>query len=155
LFIGRAVLDPIATKFGKLIICFETGTFLVTKSKQTRLSKHATLFFPDMNHNFYVIQRAFKYSLNIYHYYINDLIEKSGKINIHKLLPLSTCIEYYSKFGNNEPPITLDITIESLLTNFLNNVDNIALIINVNEVTSLMFKKIELLVLQLQFRGMQ
>jgi hypothetical protein len=42
--------------------------------------------------------------------------------------------------GNNELPITLDTTIESLLTNFLNNADNIALIINVNEVTSLMFK---------------
>jgi hypothetical protein len=140
LFIEREGLGPIARKFGKMIICFETGTVFVTKSKQTKLTRRAALFFPDMNHNFYVIERALKLSLDKYHCYINLPIEKSGKINAHKLLPVHTCIEYYSKFGNNEPPITLDTSIESLLTNFLNNADNIALIININEVTSLIFK---------------
>jgi hypothetical protein len=94
-----------------------------------------------MSHNFYVIEKTFKYSLNRYLDYINDPIGNSGKINVHKLLPLSTCIEYYSKFGNNDPPITEYTRIESLLTTFLNNADNIALIINLNEVTSLMFKE--------------
>jgi hypothetical protein len=32
LYIGRAGLGPIATKSGKMIICFETGTVFVTKS---------------------------------------------------------------------------------------------------------------------------
>jgi hypothetical protein len=31
LYIGRGGLGPIATKFGKLIICFETGTVFDTK----------------------------------------------------------------------------------------------------------------------------
>jgi hypothetical protein len=93
-----------------------------------------------MNHNFYVIEKTFKYTLTQCHYYINERIQKSGKINIHKLLLLNTCIENYSKFGNNERSITLDTSIESLLTTFLNNADNIAVIINFYEVTSLMFK---------------
>jgi hypothetical protein len=33
LYIGRGGLGPIATRFKKLIICFETGTIFVTKSK--------------------------------------------------------------------------------------------------------------------------
>jgi hypothetical protein len=94
-----------------------------------------------MSHNFYIIEKKFKYSLNRYHNYINDPIANSGKINIHKLLPLRTCIEYYSEFGENDPPITEDTTIESSLTTFLNNVDNITLIINLYEVNSLMFKE--------------
>jgi hypothetical protein len=118
-FIGRGGLGPIATKFGKLIICFETGTVFVTKSGKRRLISCVALFFPNMN----------------------NPIKISGKINVHKLLPLSTCIEYYSKFGNNDPLVTVDTIIESLLTTFLNNADNITLIINVNEVTSLMFKE--------------
>jgi hypothetical protein len=94
-----------------------------------------------MNHNFYVIEKTFKYSLTQYYYYINDPIEKSGKINAQKLLQVSTCIEYYSKFGNNDLPITEHTTIEPLLTSFLNNTNNIDLIINLNEVTSLIFKE--------------
>jgi hypothetical protein len=93
-----------------------------------------------MSHNFYVIEKTFKSTLSQYHDYINDPVKYSGKITIHRLPPLSTCIEYYSKFGNNNPPITEHTTIESLLRTFLNNADNIALIINVYEVTSLMFK---------------
>jgi hypothetical protein len=31
LFVGRGGLGLIATKFGKMIICFETGTVFVTK----------------------------------------------------------------------------------------------------------------------------
>jgi hypothetical protein len=94
-----------------------------------------------MSYNFYVIEKTFKSTLSQYHHYINDPIKISGKINVHKLLSVSICIEYYSKFGNNEPPITLDTSIESLLIFFLNNADNIALIINVNEVTSLILKR--------------
>jgi hypothetical protein len=45
LYIGRGGLGPIATKFGKLIICFETGTVFITKSKQRRLTRRAGLFF--------------------------------------------------------------------------------------------------------------
>jgi hypothetical protein len=124
-----------------LIICFETGTVFVTNKKQRRFTRCAALFFPDMNYNFYVIEKTFKYSLDKYHYYINDAFANSGKINVHKLLSLSTRVEYYSNFGNNDHPITVDTTIESLLTAFLNNADNILLIINVCEVTSLMFKR--------------
>jgi hypothetical protein len=58
-----------------------------------------------MNHNFYVIEKTFKFTLTQYHYFINLLNENSGKINVHKLLSVSICIEYYSKFGNNDPPI--------------------------------------------------
>jgi hypothetical protein len=141
LYIGRGGFGPIATKFGKLIICIETGTVIVTKLKQRRLTRRVTLFFPNMNHNFYVIEKTFRFSLDKFHRYINDPVANSGKINVHKLLPVSTCIEYYSNFGNNDPPITEHTTIESLLTFFLNNVDNIALIINLYEVTSLMFKE--------------
>jgi hypothetical protein len=94
-----------------------------------------------MNDNFYVIEKTFGLTINKYHYYINLSNENSSKINVHKLLPVSSCIEYYSTFGNNDPPITVDTTIESLLTTFLNNSDKIALIINLDEVTSLMFKK--------------
>jgi hypothetical protein len=136
LFIGRGGLRLVATRFGKLIMRFETETVFVTKSKQRRLTRGAALFFPNMNHNLYVIEKIFRLTLNKYHYFINSLNENSGKINAHKLLPVSSCIEYYSKFGNNEP----HTIIESLLTTFLNNADNIALIINTNEVTSLMFK---------------
>jgi hypothetical protein len=92
-----------------------------------------------MRHGFYVIEKTFRYSLDEYHDYIN--IENSGKIDIlRRLLPLDTCIEYYKKFGNNNPPITKNMTIESLIRNFLNNANNIALIINLSEVTSLLFK---------------
>jgi hypothetical protein len=140
LFIGKGGLGSLVIKFGKMIICFETGTVFVRKLKQRRLTRYVVLFFPNMNHNFYVIEKMFKYSLNQCHFYINDPIQKSGKINVHKLLIVNTCIENYCKFGNNEPPITLDTTIESLLSNFLNNTANVPLIINVNEVTSLMFK---------------
>jgi hypothetical protein len=107
LYIGRAGLGPIATTFQKLIICFETGTVFITKLKQRGLSRRDALFFPNMSHNFYVIEKTFKYSLDRFHCYINDSIQKSGKMNVHKLLPVSTCIEYYSKFGNNEPPTKL------------------------------------------------
>jgi hypothetical protein len=117
LYIGRARLGSIATKFGKLIIYFETGTVFVTK-KQRRLTRYAALFFPNMNNNFNVIEKIFKFILIQYHYFINLPIENSGKINVHRLVQLSTCIEYYSKFGNNDPPITLNTTIESLLTTF-------------------------------------
>jgi hypothetical protein len=55
LFIGRGGLGPIATRFGKLIICFDTGIVFVTKLKQRRLTRRAALFFPNMNHNFYAI----------------------------------------------------------------------------------------------------
>jgi hypothetical protein len=65
-----------------------------------------------MNHNFYVIEKAFKFLLNRNHNYINDPIKNSRKINIHKLLPLNTCIDYYSEFGANDPPITEHTTIE-------------------------------------------
>jgi hypothetical protein len=112
----------------------------ILHKKKRRLTSPAAIFFPDINHNFYVIEKAFKFSLNKYHYYINLPIENSGKINVHKLLLVNTCIEYYRNFGNNEPPITLDTTNEYLLTFFLNNADNVALIINVNEVTSLIFE---------------
>jgi hypothetical protein len=91
-----------------VIICFETGTVFVTKSKQRRLTRGIALFFPNLSHNFYVVEKTFRYSLNKYHYYINDPIANSGKINVNKLLPVHTCIEYYSKFGNNELPIILD-----------------------------------------------
>jgi hypothetical protein len=94
-----------------------------------------------MSHNFYVIEKTFKSTLSQYHDYITDSIKNSGKINIHRLLPVHTCIEYYSKFGSNNPPITEHTTIKSLLTTFLNNANNIALIINVYEITSLMFKE--------------
>jgi hypothetical protein len=94
-----------------------------------------------MNHNFNVIEKTFKSILTKYHYYINLSNENSGKINVHKLPPVSSCIEYYRKFGNNDPPITVDTTVESLLTTFLNNANNIALIINLYEVTSLIFKE--------------
>jgi hypothetical protein len=100
-----------------LIIYFETGTVFVTK-KQRRLTRYAALFFPNMNNNFNVIEKIFKFILTQYHYFINLPIENSGKINVHKLLPVSSCIEYYRKFGNKEPRITEDTTIESLLTNF-------------------------------------
>jgi hypothetical protein len=82
-----------------------------------------------VNHNFYVIEKTFRYSLDEYHYYINNSIGKSCKINAHKLLPAHTCFEYYRNFRNNESSIIEDTMIESLLTNFLNNADNIALII--------------------------
>jgi hypothetical protein len=65
LFIGRGGLSPIATKFGKVIICFKTGTVSITKSGKRRLTSRAALFFPDMNCNFYVIERAFKFILMI------------------------------------------------------------------------------------------
>jgi hypothetical protein len=93
-----------------------------------------------MSHNFYVIEKTFKHSFDRFHRYSNNPIENSGKINVHKLSPFSLCFEYYNTLGNNDPPIVIDTTSESLLTNFLNNANNIALISNVNEVTSLMFK---------------
>jgi hypothetical protein len=133
-FIGRPGLGPIATRFEKLIICFETGTVFITKSKRRRLTRRVSLFFPDMNYSFYVIERMFACTFN--HYYN----ENSGKINGYKLSPINTCIEYYKKFVNNNSLITLDTTIESLLAAFLNNANNIALIINLLEVTSLLFK---------------
>jgi hypothetical protein len=132
LYIGRAGLGPIATRFGKLIIYFETGTVFITNKKQRKLTRRAALFFPDMSHNFYVIEKTFKYSLSRYHYYINDPDGNTGKINVLKLLPVHTCNDFYSNFGNNEPPITEDTTIEFLLTTFLNNADNIALTINLH-----------------------
>jgi hypothetical protein len=64
-----------------------------------------------MNHNFYVIEKAFNFSLYRYHDYINDPVKNSGKINIHRLLPLNICIEYFSKFGDNDPPITEQLNI--------------------------------------------
>jgi hypothetical protein len=37
LYIGRAGLGPIATRFEKLIICFETGTVYITREKKEDL----------------------------------------------------------------------------------------------------------------------
>jgi hypothetical protein len=65
LYIGRGRLTLIATKFEKVIICFESGTVFVRKSEKRKLMRRAVIFFPDMNNNFYVIERAFKYSINI------------------------------------------------------------------------------------------
>jgi hypothetical protein len=45
LFIRTQGLGPIATKFGKMIICFETGIVFVTKSEKRRLIRCTTLFF--------------------------------------------------------------------------------------------------------------
>jgi hypothetical protein len=44
LYIGRGGLDPIATKFGKLIICFETETIFVRKKNKEDL-QHALHYF--------------------------------------------------------------------------------------------------------------
>jgi hypothetical protein len=46
LFIRRGRLGPIATKFGKMIICFETRTVIVTNKKQRRLTKRDHYSFP-------------------------------------------------------------------------------------------------------------
>jgi hypothetical protein len=60
LYIGRSGLGPIATRFGRLIMCFETGTVYITLENKRRLSRRVALFFPNMNHNFYVIEKTFK-----------------------------------------------------------------------------------------------
>jgi hypothetical protein len=140
LFIGRAGLGPITTIFERLIMCFETGTVLVTKSNQRRLSRRVAVFFPDMNYSFYVIEDKFNMTFSQYYYNINLPIEKSGKINARKLPPINTCVEYYKKFVNDNSLSILHITVESLLRVFLNNANNIALIINLSEVTLLLFK---------------
>jgi hypothetical protein len=96
-----------------------------------------------MNHNFYVIERAFKYSLNKYHFYINDPFQKNCKVSVHKFLLLNIYIEYFNKFIDQNPPITENSMMKSILTSLLNNADAdiISLIIFVNEISSLMFKR--------------
>jgi hypothetical protein len=62
LFIERGGLGRITTKFGKMIIRFETGTVFVTKSWKKRLTRRVALFFPDTN----IIFMLLKEHLNIH-----------------------------------------------------------------------------------------
>jgi hypothetical protein len=68
LYIGRKLLGPIATKFNKVIICFETGKCGVDKN----LIRGAPVFFPDVKHHFYIRDIAFKHLFKQYHYTVND-----------------------------------------------------------------------------------
>jgi hypothetical protein len=120
LYIGRTGLVVITTKFWKVIICFETGGTNIKREFIRRTSA----FFPNIKHHLYVIERAFKYLFKKFLW----IIENDKCINVPILQPLNTCIVYYSKFVNNYPPITEDLTIEFILISFLNNANIIALI---------------------------
>jgi hypothetical protein len=118
--IGRRGLGNIATKFKKVIICFETGKCDVKR----RLLRRAGIFFSDNKHHFYISETTFRHSLKQNHNYIND----ENNANKAHLQLLYVCIAYYNKFINQNLPITEDSTIEFIYSALLNNADAILLL---------------------------
>jgi hypothetical protein len=103
LFIGRNELGFIATKFGKVIICFETGGGNV----KGKLIKRTVLFFLNIDHHFYLTGRKYKYLFKKYY----DIINNDDLINTPKLPPLNESITNYNNFIDPNPPITKNSTI--------------------------------------------
>jgi hypothetical protein len=112
------------TKCGKVIICFETWGVNVSRD----LVRGISVFFPNINHHFYVGEIFYKYSFKKYYGIVND----EERVNSPKLPELNTYITYYNNFTDPNSPITK--------YNDRIYISTIALIICRNEVTSLMFK---------------
>jgi hypothetical protein len=68
LFIGGIWLGRIATKFGKLIVCFEAGGNNVKR----QLIRRTAVFFPNISYHFYVCETKYKCSFKKYHIIINN-----------------------------------------------------------------------------------
>jgi hypothetical protein len=136
LYIGRKGLGPMAIKFKKVTICFQTRKYIISKNFGEILTRHAGVYFPDNRHHFYISHTVFKHQFKKYHNFVYD----ENYANRVQLPSLRTCITYYDKFINQDPPITEDSTIEFILSALLNNADVIVLVICKTEVTSLLFK---------------
>jgi hypothetical protein len=108
LYIGRRGLGRIVTKFGKVIIYFETGGASINRE----LIKRTAIFFPNISYDFYVGETKYKDSFKKYH----DIVNNDGQINTPKLPSLNECDAYYNKFIYSDPPVTENSMLKYILT---------------------------------------
>jgi hypothetical protein len=105
LYIWSTGLGPITSKFGKVIICFETGGVNVNGL----FLKLTSVFFLNINHSYYLTKTKYKYPFGKYH----DITNDNNLVNVSKLPTLNMCITYYNNFVDPDPPIIKEAIVEN------------------------------------------